>query len=98
MSFSVRPLYATTLLGLIFSILSLLYIPYILISYFFGYIQISGWASLIATVAFFGGLQLFVLGIIGMYLGKLFMQAKQRPNYIIRSTSYTHIDNDLVKL
>ena len=97
MSFSVLPLYAATFLGLIFSMLSLLYIPYILISYFFGFIKISGWASLIATVAFFGGLQLFVLGIIGMYLGKLFMQAKQRPNYIIRSTSHTQVKNDLIK-
>ncbi|SDD35256.1 dolichol-phosphate mannosyltransferase [Mucilaginibacter pineti] len=98
MSFSVRPLYAATFLGLIFSLASLLYIPYVLISYFFGLIEVSGWASLIATIAFFGGLQLFVLGIIGMYLGKLFMQAKQRPNYIIRTASYINIDNDLIKL
>ncbi len=97
-SFSVRPLYAATFLGLLFSILSLLYIPYILISYFLGYIRISGWASLIATVAFFGGLQLFVLGIIGMYFGKLFIQTKQRPNYIVRSANHSHVNNDLTKL
>jgi glycosyltransferase involved in cell wall biosynthesis len=98
MSFSVRPLYGATFIGLIFSITSIFYIPYVLISYFFGFTQVSGWASLIATVAFFGGLQLFVLGIIGMYLGKLFMQAKQRPNYIIRSTSDVNVENDLIKL
>ncbi|WP_183558921.1 glycosyltransferase family 2 protein [Mucilaginibacter sp. SP1R1] len=96
MSFSVRPLYAVTLIGLVFSLASVFYIPYILISHFLGYTQVSGWASLIATIAFFGGLQLFVLGIIGMYLGKLFMQAKQRPNYIIRSASYVNED-DLIK-
>ena len=98
MSFSIRPLYVATFLGLLFSFLSLLYIPYILVSYFLGYIEVSGWASLIATVSFFGGLQLFVLGIIGMYLGKLFMQAKQRPNYIVRSASYTYVNYDLIKL
>lgn len=95
MSFSVRPLYAVTFLGLVFSLASLLYIPYILLSHFFGLIAISGWASLIATVAFFGGLQLFVLGIIGMYLGKLFMQAKQRPSYIVRTTNLLGIPEEL---
>ncbi|MFA6247625.1 MAG: glycosyltransferase family 2 protein [Mucilaginibacter sp.] len=95
MSFSVRPLYAATFIGLIFSLSSLLYIPYILLSHFFGLIAVSGWASLIATVAFFGGLQLFVLGIIGMYLGKLFMQAKQRPNYIVRTTNLLGIPEEL---
>jgi glycosyltransferase involved in cell wall biosynthesis len=85
-SFSTRPLYIATYLGFIFSILSLLYIPYILYSYYFDH-AISGWASMIATIAFFGGLQLMILGIIGMYLGKLFMQSKQRPHYIIRESN-----------
>jgi glycosyltransferase involved in cell wall biosynthesis len=87
MAFSVRPLYIATGLGLFFSVSALLYIPYIFISYFYGYDALSGWASLIATVAFFGGLQLLVLGIIGSYLGKIFMQTKHRPNYIVRSTN-----------
>jgi dolichol-phosphate mannosyltransferase len=96
-AFSVRPLYIATGLGLFFSLMALLYIPYILISYFTGH-AVTGWTSLIATVAFFGGMQLMVLGIIGMYLGKLFMQSKQRPNYIIRSTNLIRLgQNDLVK-
>jgi len=73
-----------------------LYIPYILISYFTGHV-VTGWASLLATIVFFGGVQLMVLGIIGVYLGKLFVQSKQRPNYIIRSTNLQRITNDLVK-
>jgi glycosyltransferase involved in cell wall biosynthesis len=94
MAFSVRPLYIATGLGLFFSVSALLYIPYILISYFWGYDALSGWASLIATVAFFGGLQLLVLGIIGSYLGKIFLQTKHRPNYIIRSTNLLRPRND----
>ncbi|WP_295649551.1 glycosyltransferase family 2 protein [uncultured Mucilaginibacter sp.] len=87
-AFSVRPLYMATGIGVFFSFASLLYIPYILYSYFFRpQYEVQGWASLLATVAFFGGMHLMVLGIIGTYLGKLFMQAKQRPNYIIRSTN-----------
>jgi glycosyltransferase involved in cell wall biosynthesis len=85
-SFSTRPLYIATYLGFIFSLLSLLYIPYIIYSYYFGH-TISGWTSIIATIAFFGGLQLMILGIIGMYLGKLFVQSKQRPHYIIRESN-----------
>jgi glycosyltransferase involved in cell wall biosynthesis len=85
-SFSTRPLYIATYLGFIFSLLSLLYIPYIAYGYYFDH-SINGWASVIATIAFFGGLQLMILGIIGMYLGKLFVQSKQRPHYIIRESN-----------
>jgi polyisoprenyl-phosphate glycosyltransferase len=85
-SFSIHPLYAAAYLGFGISLLSLLYLPYALYSHYFGY-AISGWASVIVTIAFFGGLQLTILGIIGIYLGKLFMQAKQRPLYIIKETN-----------
>ncbi len=85
-SFSTKPLYIAAYLGLFFSLCSLLYIPYILYGFISGHV-ISGWASLIATIAFFGGLQLMILGIIGVYLGKLFMQSKQRPHYIVKETN-----------
>ena len=85
-SFSIRPLYTAAYLGFIFSLLSVLYIPYVLYSFFMG-IEVDGWASLIMTVVFFGGLQLIILGIIGIYIGKMFMQTKNRPNYIIRNTN-----------
>lgn len=98
MAFSVRPLYIATGLGLFFSLASLLYIPYIAISYFAGYDALSGWASLIATISFFGGIQLLVLGIIGMYLGKIFLQTKHRPNYIIRSTNMHVMKNDFIRV
>jgi glycosyltransferase involved in cell wall biosynthesis len=98
MAFSVKPLYIATGLGLFFSCLALLYIPYIIISKIYGLDEVSGWASLLATVAFFGGLQLMVLGIIGSYLGKIFMQTKHRPNYIIRSTNLLKQKNDSVRI
>ena len=81
-SFSTKPLTMAIYVGFFTSFLSLLYVPYVLYSLYQG-IAISGWASLIATIAFFGGVQLMVLGIIGLYLGKIFMQSKQRPRYII---------------
>ena len=85
-SFSIKPLYFATYIGLGFSFLSLLYLPYALYSYYFGH-AISGWTSVIVTIAFFGGLQLMILGILGLYLGKLFMASKRRPSYIIKETS-----------
>jgi dolichol-phosphate mannosyltransferase len=98
-AFSVRPLYLATGLGIFFALLSILYIPYILISliYFPAHV-VPGWVSILATIVFFGGVQLMVLGIIGIYLGKLFIQAKNRPNYIVRSTNLVKVDNDPVKL
>lgn len=86
-SFSIRPLYISIFLGISIFFLSLLfYILYVFYSIYFGHV-ISGWASVIFTIVIFGGLNLIVLGIIGVYVGKLFMQSKQRPNYLIRDTN-----------
>lgn len=84
-SFSNKPLYFAAYLGLVFSLSSLLYIPYALASYFLGHV-VSGWTSIIVIITFFGGLQLCILGIIGLYLGKVFMQSKKRPLYIVRES------------
>lgn len=87
-AFSVKPLYLAAYLGFIFSGVSAIgYLIYVFYSFYLG-IEISGWASLIMTIVFFGGLQLIILGIIGMYLGKVFKQVKERPNYIIRSKNF----------
>ncbi|CAN5316460.1 glycosyltransferase family 2 protein [soil metagenome] len=85
-SFSVKPLNIAIYLGFIFSFASLLYFPYAIISYYMGATR-PGWTSIIVTIAFFGGLQLMVLGIIGLYLGKLFTQSKQRPHYLIKESN-----------
>lgn len=95
-SFSIRPLYAAIYIGFLCAAFSTLYIPYAIYSYYFGY-TISGWTSVIVIIVFFGGLQLMILGIIGIYLGKLFMQNKHRPIYIVKESnihepSAIHID------
>lgn len=86
LSFSTRPLYLAVYLGFIFSLLSVLYLPYAIVSYYLGH-AVSGWASILVTIAFFGGIQLMVLGIIGLYVGRIFMQVKNRPAYIIKESS-----------
>ncbi|MCL6523102.1 MAG: glycosyltransferase family 2 protein [Thermoflavifilum sp.] len=84
--FSVKPLNMAIYLGLSISLLSSLYIPYVIWSILYNH-PISGWASMIVTIAFFGGLQLMILGIIGIYIGKLFIQSRYQPPYIIQATN-----------
>jgi len=96
-SFSIRPLYTAVYIGFGFSILSVLYLPYVLYSYYNGH-AISGWASLMMTIVFIGGLQLIIMGIIGIYIGKIFLQSKQRPNYIVQSTSIKKHHHDFAEL
>ena len=87
-AFSVKPLYLAAYLGFFFSFLSpMVYFAYVFYS-FYNESEISGWASLIMTVVFFGGLQLTILGILGIYMGKIFKQIKDRPTYIVRSKNF----------
>lgn len=86
-SLSIRPLHLAIYLGFTISMLSLLYLPYVLFSYFFSGHYTYGWGSVLLTIAFFSGIQLCVLGIIGIYIGKMFMQVKNRPLYIVKKTN-----------
>ena len=87
-SFSIKPLTLAIYLGFFFSAASLLYIPYVGLSLYYHWERPgSGWASVIVTIVFFGGLQLIIMGIIGLYLGKTFSQVKSRPRYIIKKSN-----------
>lgn len=83
-SFSSRPLYITIYIGLFFAFLAILYFFYALWQYGMGN-TVSGWTSLVMIVVFFGGIQMLILGIIGIYISKIFRQTKKRPVYIIES-------------
>ena len=85
-SFSIRPLYIAAYLGMIFSLLSTLYIPYMVYT-FYNNREVQGWASVLASVVFFGGLNLMILGVIGVYIGKIFVQLKNRPHYIVKESN-----------
>jgi dolichol-phosphate mannosyltransferase len=82
-SFSIKPLRISIIFGLILSVLAIVYMIYALYISLFTDKAIEGWTSVIVSVLFIGGLQLLMLGIIGEYLGKLFLENKQRPTYII---------------
>ena len=85
-SFSTKPLYFSAYMGVTFSALSLLYLPYVLWGLWTGH-YVPGWSSILVTIVFFGGLQLMILGIIGIYIAKIFLQSKQRPHYIIKESN-----------
>lgn len=85
-SFSIRPLRLSILIGVLLSLLSVTYMIYAIYISIFTDKAIAGWASVIVSILFIGGLQLLILGIIGEYLGKLYIENKGRPNYIIDET------------
>lgn len=81
-SFSVKPITMIMWLGVIIIVASLLAAVYALISYFAGSV-VPGWTSLILSVWLLGGLQLIAIGLVGMYIGKIYMEVKERPRYNI---------------
>jgi dolichol-phosphate mannosyltransferase len=89
-SFSIRPLRLSILIGVLLSILSVTYMIYALYISVFTERAIQGWTSVIVSILFIGGLQLLILGIMGEYLGKLYIENKKRPNYIIDETDLKH--------
>ena len=81
-SFSVKPITFITSLGLIIIVMSVLAAIYALISYFTGHVT-EGWTSLILSIWFLGGVQLLCIGLIGQYIGKIYIEVKNRPRYNI---------------
>jgi len=71
--------------GILISFLSLIAIAIIIIIHLFFQPQASGWVSIIATICLVGGINTSVIGIVGLYVGNVFIQVKERPLYIIRS-------------
>jgi glycosyltransferase involved in cell wall biosynthesis len=86
-SFSLKPLRISTLIGLATAFLSLLYGIYALYIKLFTDQSIEGWASVFFMVTFIGGIQLIMIGILGEYIGNIFIESKKRPHYIIREDS-----------
>jgi dolichol-phosphate mannosyltransferase len=87
-SFSVKPLRLSIYLGIFIAFLAFIYAIYITYIYFFTDYAITGWTSVILSVLAVGGINLLMLGIIGEYLGKLFIENKRRPNYLISETNF----------
>lgn len=81
-SFTIKPIRFITSLGFIIFFISILMLVYTLIRHFSGQ-TIIGWSSVMTSVWAIGGLQLLAIGVIGEYIGKIYLETKSRPRYII---------------
>jgi glycosyltransferase involved in cell wall biosynthesis len=86
-SFTAFPLRLIALGGISVATLAILYATWIVFSTLVFGIKTPGWATIVTTITFFGGLQLFALGVVGEYIGRVFDEVKHRPHYIIDEES-----------
>ena len=84
-SFSTIPLRIWTYIGLSMATISLIYGICITVTALLGGINVPGYASIVAIISFLGGIQLMGIGIIGEYIGRIFIESKKRPIYVIRN-------------
>ena len=85
-SLSIKPIRLITSLGMFVSIISFIGVIWTLIVHFIGN-GVAGWASMTSIICFLGGVQLISVGILGEYIGKIYMEVKARPRYIISETT-----------
>jgi len=86
-SLSTKPIRIITAIGVAIMLMSLCMLGYFFVRYLTGN-TVAGWASLAVSVWALGGLQLFAIGIIGEYIGKVYLETKHRPRYIVEQ--YLH--------
>ncbi len=97
-AFSTAPLKFATILGLFSTAFSVVYFIVTLIRKLVSDIGFDGFTQIVILIAFFGGVQLFTLGIIGEYLAKNYIETKRRPIYIAKEIiDYTGVPDDLLK-
>lgn len=84
-SFSTAPLRVWTYVGLAGAVLTALYAVFTLMKTLAFGIEVPGYASILISILFFGSLQLISLGLLGEYIGRIYLESKQRPIYIVRS-------------
>ena len=86
-SFSIRPLHMITWLGFLVAIISFVGVIWAFISAISGNV-VPGWASMTCIICFVSGVQLICLGVMGEYIGKIYMEVKERPRYIIKERTW----------
>ncbi|MBR3509165.1 MAG: glycosyltransferase family 2 protein [Lachnospiraceae bacterium] len=92
-SFSIKPISMVLNLGVVIIFLSIIAAIYALISYVTGNVE-PGWTSLILSIWFLGGLQLLAIGLVGQYIGKIYMEVKHRPRYHIEQVLFSEKSNE----
>ncbi|MGF0101167.1 glycosyltransferase family 2 protein [Bariatricus sp. SGI.019] len=94
-SLSIKPIRIITGLGICISLLSFLGVLWAILTYALGN-NVNGWASIICIICFIGGVQLICIGVLGEYIGKIYLETKARPRYIISErTSNFSVERDM---
>lgn len=83
LAFSIAPLRALTLMGLVLSAIALGYGAWVVGEYFFSGIAVPGYATIVVGMMFFSGIQLLSIGVLAEYVGRIYEEVKQRPPYLI---------------
>jgi hypothetical protein len=84
-SFSTAPLRVSTVIGAVFAVAAMIYGGFILVRTLVFGVDLPGYASVFVAVVFMGGVQLLSLGVLGEYVGRIYMESKQRPVYVVRA-------------
>lgn len=87
-----KPLRIITVFGFLFSFLAFLLALYNLIAHWVGIVNVQGFTTTVFSIWFMGGVNLMVLGVVGLYIGKIFNQVKQRPLFIVAEE--INVEND----
>ena len=93
-SLSTKPIRIIAGLGLMISIISFIGVIWSIVVQLLGK-SVVGWASMTSIICFIGGVQLICLGVLGEYIGKIYLEVKARPRYIISDRTYKY--NDMKK-
>ena len=92
-SLSIKPIRMITSLGFIVAFISFIFVIWSIVRELTGH-TVAGWASMTCIVSFLGGIQLICMGCLGEYIGKIYMEVKQRPRYIISERTYDEEKSD----
>ena len=87
MQFSVKPLRLALLLAVLAMVACVLYVLYAVWAAFISDVTVPGWLSLVVLIVFLQGIQFLLIGLVGEYLGRTFIQTKQRPEFIVSTTN-----------
>ena len=94
MTYSIKPIRLAIVLGIMFGLFSIAIAGYSIVNYILVDRVAPGWTSIVFVTSFFGGLNLLFLGILGEYIGRIYIESRGVPNYIVQETTADDSDSD----
>ena len=94
MTYSIKPIRLAIILGIMFGLFSIAIAGYSIVNYILEDRVAPGWTSIVFVTSFFGGLNLLFLGILGEYIGRIYIESRGVPNYIIQDSTLENKDSE----